>query len=90
MSEKTSGSSLQRLILTQLRNPTKLRFLLCAVLLASWYFGFYGPTSDQMSLTSARADSELKRTATARQIEELREVLAPFSDESPLILARTS
>ena len=83
MSEKTSGSSLQRLILTQLRNPTRLRFLLCAVLLASWYFGFYSPTSHQMALSSARADSELKRAASARQIEELREVLAPFRARIP-------
>ena len=83
MSEKTSGFTLQRLILNQLHNPTRLRFLLCAVLLASWYFGFYGPTSDQMTLTSARADSELKRAASARQIEELREVLAPFQARIP-------
>ena len=83
MSEKTSGSSLQRLILTQLRNPTRLRFLLCAVLLVFWYFGFYGPTSDQIALTSARADSELKRAASARQIEQLREALAPFQARIP-------
>ncbi len=83
MSEKTSGSSLQRLILTQLRNPTRLRFSLCAGLLASWYFGFSAPTNDRMASTSAKADSELKRAASARQIEELREMLVPFQARIP-------
>ncbi len=84
MSEKTAGSPLQQLILTHLRDPTRLRFVLCAVLLAAWYFGFYGPTNERMASTSARADSELKRAASARQIEGLREMLAPYQARIPV------
>jgi Tfp pilus assembly protein PilO len=83
MNEKISGSSLERLVLTQLRNPIKLRIALYAVILASWYFGFYSPTSDQMAHTSAQSDRERKRIATARQIEQLRKVLAPVQDRVP-------
>ena len=83
MSEKTSGSSLERLVLTQLRDPIRLRFALGAVLLASWYFGFYSPMSDRMVRTAALAESERKRAATAQQIDELRKVLAPFAERIP-------
>ncbi len=74
---------MQRSILVQLRNPTKLRFVICAVLLGSWYLGFYGPTREQMTLTSAKADSELKRTDSARQIEELRVNTGTISSPNP-------
>ena len=83
MSEKAAGSSLERLVLTQLRDPVKLRFALGVVLLASWYFGFYSPTSERMVRNSALAESERKRAATARQIEGLRKVMSPFSDRIP-------
>jgi Tfp pilus assembly protein PilO len=83
MSEKTSGSSLERLILTQLRDPIKLRFALGIALLAFWYFGFYSPTSDRMVRTAALAESERKRAVTAQQIDNLRKVLAPFTERIP-------
>ena len=83
MSDKTAGSSLERLILNQLRDPIRLRFALGAVLLSSWYFGFYGPTSDRMVRTAAQAESERKRAATAQQIDELRKTLAPFAERIP-------
>ncbi len=57
--------------------------MLCAVLLASWYFGFYAPNERADHQTSAKADSELKRAASARQIEGLREALAPFRARIP-------
>ena len=83
MNLKTSGSSLVKLVLTQLRDPIKLRIALYATILASWYFGFYSPTSGQMAHTSAQSDRERKRIATARQIEQLRKVLAPVQDRIP-------
>ena len=83
MSEKTPGSSLERLVLSQLRDPIRLRFALGVVLLASWYFSFYSPMSDRMVRTGSLADREQKRTATAQQIDQLRKVLAPFSERIP-------
>ncbi len=83
MSEKASGTPLKRKALAQLRNPIRLRFLVCAALLASWYFGFYGPTNEQITLTSARAESEQKRAAIAHQIEALRATLSPYQVRIP-------
>ena len=83
MSENTSKSSLQGQILTLLRHPTRLRLALCVVILLSWYFGFYGPTSEYMALASARTDSEHKRAVTAREIEKLRTILSPCQERIP-------
>jgi Tfp pilus assembly protein PilO len=84
MNEKTSGSALERLVLTHLRDPMKLRVALAAAILASWYFGLYSPMSRQMALTLAQLEKERKRIATAKQIESLRKVLAPFRDRVPM------
>ncbi|WP_165220490.1 type 4a pilus biogenesis protein PilO [Aquisphaera insulae] len=81
--EKPAGSSAGRLILGQLRDPLRLRFALAAALLATWYFGFYAPTTDRMTATSGQIDGERKRAATAAQIEDLRKRLAPFDDQVP-------
>jgi len=83
MSDQTAGSSLERLILAQLRNPIRLRFALGAFLLSSWYFCFYSPTSDRIVRTAALTEREQKRAATAQQIDELRKVLAPFAERIP-------
>ena len=83
MSEKNSGSSLERLVLAQLRDPIRLRFALGLILLASWYLGFYSPMSDRMARTAALTESERKRAVTAQQIEGLRKQLAPFAERIP-------
>jgi Tfp pilus assembly protein PilO len=83
MSEKTSVSPLEHLVLTQLRDPIRLRFALGAVLLASWYFGFYSPTSERMVRMVAQTENERKRAVTAQQIDELRKLLAPMADRIP-------
>jgi Type II secretion system (T2SS), protein M subtype b len=83
MSEKPSKSSLQRQLLTLLRNPTRLRLALSAVILLSWYFGYYSPTSEQMALASSQTNSEHKRAVTAREIERLRSILSPCQERIP-------
>jgi Tfp pilus assembly protein PilO len=83
MSEKTSGSSLQRLVLNQLRDPIRLRFALGVLLLAAWYFGFYSPMCDRIVRNTALTESERRRAATAQQIEGLRKVLVPFTKRIP-------
>jgi hypothetical protein len=83
MSEKTPKSSLKRQVLTLLRHPTRLRLTLSVVILLSWYFGFYSPTSEYMALAASQTNSELKRAVTAREIEKLRKVLGPLQDRIP-------
>jgi hypothetical protein len=83
MSEKTSKSSVQRQVLTLLRNPTRLRLALSSAILLSWYFGVYSPTSEYITLASTRTDSERKRAVTAREIEKLRSILNPCQDRIP-------
>lgn len=83
MSEKTSKSSLQNKVLALLRNPTRLRLALSAVILLSWYFGFYGPISEYMALAATRTASEHKRAVTAREIEKLRLILNPGQERIP-------
>jgi len=83
MSEKPAKSSLQRQLLTLLRNPTRLRLALSAVILLSWYFGYYSPISEHMAQAAAQTNSEHKRAVTAREIERLRSILNPCQERIP-------
>jgi hypothetical protein len=83
MNEKSQPSAIQKLLLEQLRDPIRLRFVLCGALLAAWYLGHHSPTVDHIQLTTTRIDQEKKRIAMAEDVERLRGVLAPFRDRIP-------
>ncbi|QEH35859.1 hypothetical protein OJF2_44160 [Aquisphaera giovannonii] len=78
--EKPAGSALSRAVLRHLRDPLRLRFAVAGAMLASWYVGFYAPTTERMAATAGRIELERRRAATAGQVEALRERLAPFRD----------
>lgn len=84
MTQTQAKSRTQQLILQQLSHPLKLRVALCAAMMAAWYALFFSPMSDQVAATTTRIDRELRRGATAREIEQLKKSLAPYE---PLIPA---
>lgn len=83
MSSKASSSGLGNLLRGQLQDPLRLRFILCAVLLAAWYFGHHSPATDYIQRTAARTETEKKRIATAQQVEKLRKALEPYARRIP-------
>lgn len=83
MEPKRSASALEQLMLAQVRDPLRLRFVLAAGILAAWYFSFYGPTQDQIATTLYQTAKERTRAATAGRIELLRETLDPFKKRIP-------
>jgi hypothetical protein len=64
------------MIFEQLRQPMKLRLVLAAALLSSWYFLFYGPLSERLAAATALIDIEIKRIAIAREIDHLDKTLS--------------
>jgi len=80
---KRSPSALEQMILAQVRDPLRLRFVLAGGILAAWYFSFYGPTQDQIATTLRGTARERARAAAAARIEVLREALAPFTKRIP-------
>jgi len=83
MNEKKAKTDYKRAILEQLRQPLKLRLLLCVTIIAGWYLLFFSPLSEQVAATTAKITSERKRVATAREIEQLRKTLAPHLSRIP-------
>ena len=53
-------------------------------MIAGWYFFFFMPLTDQTELTTARIGRELKRIATAREIEQLKKDLGPYQGLIPV------
>jgi hypothetical protein len=80
---KRSPSALEQMILAQVRDPLRLRFVLAAGILAAWYFSFYGPTQDEIAATLQKTARERARAAAAARIEALREAFAPLKKRIP-------
>jgi Tfp pilus assembly protein PilO len=83
MNQKTAKPDLRQVILNQLRNPLKLRFMLGLSMLGGWYFFFFMPLCEQTEVTAARIGRDLKRIATAREIDRLKKNLAPYQGLVP-------
>jgi Tfp pilus assembly protein PilO len=77
MSDTSAKNSARELVLTQLRNPLKLRLFICLTIISLWYFSFFTPLVDKTEKTTTRISLERKRIATAREIETLKKALAP-------------
>jgi|SRR5579885_2339444 hypothetical protein len=69
-----------QVVLKQLSNPLKLRFALCAAIIAVWQVGFFSPLSEEVTATTARIARERKRVATAREVERFKKALAPYRE----------
>jgi len=80
MNEKQAKTDYKQVILNQIRQPLKLRLLLCFAIIAGWYFLFFSPLSEETTAATAKTLTERKRVATARQIEQLKKAMAPYKD----------
>ena len=78
MNEKKAKTDYKQVILDQIRQPLKLRLLLCSAIITGWYVLFFSPLSEETTATTARIVSERKRVATARQIEQLKKAMVPY------------
>ena len=61
MNEKKAKLDYNQVILAQIRQPLKLRLLLCSAIITGWYLLFFSPLSEETSATTARIVSERKR-----------------------------
>ncbi len=66
------------MILNQIRQPLKLRLLLCSAIITGWYVLFFSPLSEETAATTAKIVSERKRVAASREIEQLKKAMAPY------------
>jgi Tfp pilus assembly protein PilO len=78
MNEKKAKTEYKQVILEQLRQPLKLRLLLCSAIITGWYVLFFSPLSEQTTAATGKIVTERKRVATARQIEQLKKAMAPY------------
>ncbi len=84
MNQPSTKTSPRQLIVGQLRNPLKLRLVLGVSLLGGWFFFFFMPLCDETEMTTARMGRELKRIATAQEIDQLTKNLAPYQGLIPV------
>ncbi len=78
MNEKKAKADYKQMILAQIRQPLKLRLLLCSAIITSWYVLFFSPLSEKTAATTARIVSERKQAATAHEIEQLKKAMVPY------------
>jgi Tfp pilus assembly protein PilO len=83
MDEKRAKTDYKQAILNQLRQPLKLRLVLCFAIITGWYVLFFSPLSEQTAATKADIIKERKRVATARQIEQLKKAMVPNQGCTP-------
>jgi Tfp pilus assembly protein PilO len=83
MNQKPAKTDYKQAILNQLRQPFKLRLLLCITVITSWYVFFFSPLSQETTATTATIIRERKRVATAREIDQLKKAMAPFKGRVP-------
>jgi hypothetical protein len=81
-----------RKLADQLRDPMRLRIVVCIAALAVAYFGIYGPLDGQISVASRKLNETEGRGATAQDIEFLkaqeamfRERLGPAADANECV-----
>ena len=84
MSHTPKKPNYPRMILNHLANPIELRLSLCVAIITAWFFLFFSPLSQQIADTTSRIDSERKRIAIAREIEQLRKAEAPVRSLIPI------
>jgi Tfp pilus assembly protein PilO len=84
MHEKPAKTDYKQAILGQLRQPLKLRLVLCLVIIVLWYAFFFSPLAEQTAATTAKISRERKRVATAREIDQLKKAMAPFKGRVPV------
>ena len=86
MKQKSKGSlnSYAMMLLPHLRNPTKLRLLLCITIIGGWYAIFFAPLSEEMAETRALIDKDRKRVTVAHAIDQLKTKLARFQKLIPV------
>lgn len=77
MAKKDYKKELQKLA-DALRNPTRLKLLVCGATLAVAYFGIYGPLGDRIARASRTVKEAETREATARDAEFLRSQVELF------------
>jgi Tfp pilus assembly protein PilO len=80
MSQSTAKPKLNELILQHMRQPLKLRIALSIIMIVVWYLVFFIPLAERAESTSARITRERKRIDTAKEIESLKDALAPHHD----------
>lgn len=83
MGNSPATTALLTRLTDSVRQPLRLRLVLCPVILGSWYFGFFSPLSDEMAATRTRIEKERKRIAVARQVDESRKALNAFNGRVP-------
>jgi Tfp pilus assembly protein PilO len=83
MNEKNAKTDYKQVILNQIRQPLKLRLLLCFAIITGWYVLFFSPLSEETAATTAKIISERKRVAGSRQIEQLKKAMAPYKGRVP-------
>jgi hypothetical protein len=54
MNQQSPKTNLKQVILSQFRHPLKLRFIICLTMIASWFFFFFMPLTEETEMTSAR------------------------------------
>jgi Tfp pilus assembly protein PilO len=83
MDEKKAKTDYKQVVLEQLRQPLKLRLVLCAAIIAGWYVLFFSPLSEQVDSTKSKITRERKRAATASQVEKLKKAMVPYQGRIP-------
>jgi hypothetical protein len=83
MNQKSAKPDPRQMILAQLRHPLKLRFIVGVSMLSGWYFFFFMPLCEQTEQTAGRIGRDLKRIATAREIDRLKKSLGPYQGLVP-------
>jgi Tfp pilus assembly protein PilO len=83
MTQSSAKAQYMRLIGEQLCHPVKLRFVMCAAIMSAWYFVFFGPLFERVSVATANIARQRKRVTSAREIEQLKEALAPYQGLIP-------
>jgi hypothetical protein len=84
MNQKSAKTDPRQLILNQLRDPLKLRFILGLSMLLGWYLFFFMPLCEETEMTSGRIGRDLTRIETAREIDQLTKDLAPYQGLIPV------
>jgi Tfp pilus assembly protein PilO len=80
MSQGTARSGLPQVLLKQLSHPLKLRFALVAAIIVAWHAFFFSALGEQVAATTDRIARERKRVATAREVDRLKNALAPYHE----------
>ena len=79
----TTKRSAKQKLLDRLHDPLQLRLVLCATLLAAWYWLGYSPMSDRIARTTANLRRDRQLLALATEVESLRAEADNFAHRLP-------